>query len=84
VVLAVAPGNFLDGDGFAAPAIHTTHGIHKKNEKPPQRNELEAPYGELVIAGRRLIPARTDGGRTHTRSYGHFDGFLSALKWACW
>jgi hypothetical protein len=44
-----------------------------EDEKPPERNELRAPFGELVVTGRRQVASRADSGRTFARSYGHFD-----------
>ena len=60
----VAPGNFFDNDGGAAVAIDTPHGVQEKDEESPQGDELKAPLGELVVARRRLMAARTDRGRT--------------------
>ena len=37
-------------------------GLQKNNQKAPDRNELEAPFGELVVAGCPLMAARTDRG----------------------
>src|SRR6476620_1940527 len=42
----------------------------------PQGNERKAPFGELVVTGRRQMAARTDCGRTLARSHGHFDTLL--------
>jgi hypothetical protein len=52
------------------------HGVPKVDEKPPQGNELKAPFGELVVAGRRQMAARADCGRTLARSHGDFDALL--------
>ena len=59
---AVAPGDFLDGHYAAAAAVDPPHGVQQEDEKSPQRDELKAPLGELVVAGRRLMRARTDCG----------------------
>jgi hypothetical protein len=48
----------------------------KKTRTPPQWNELKAPFGELVVTGRRQMAARADCGRTLARSHGHFDTLL--------
>src|ERR1017187_9367105 len=42
----------------------------------PQGNELKAPFGELVVTGRRKKAARAGRGPTLARSYGHFDALL--------
>jgi hypothetical protein len=76
--------NFFDSHNAAAATVDAPHGVQKEDEKPPQGNELKAPFGELVVTGRRQVAARADCGRTFARSHGHFDLFLSALKWACW
>src|SRR5580698_2790917 len=60
----------------AAATVDAPHGVQKEDEKPPQRNELKAPFGELVVTGRRQMAARADCGRTLARSHGHFDTLL--------
>ena len=57
---AVAPRNFFHHDGFAAAAIHAPHGIHQKHQKAPERDELEAALGELVVSWSGLMATRTD------------------------
>ena len=73
---AVAPGNFFDSHYAAAATVDGPHGVQKEDEKPPQGNELKAPFGELVVTRRRQMPARADCGRTLARSHGHFDNLL--------
>ena len=73
---AVAPGNFFDDHGAAAAAIDAPHGVQQEDEESPQGNELEAPLGELVVAGRRLMAARADRGRTLARPHGDFDALV--------
>jgi hypothetical protein len=70
------PGNFFDGDNAAAATVDAPHGVQKEDEKPPQGNELKAPFGELVVSRRRQMAARADCGRTLARSHGHFDTLL--------
>ena len=60
----------------AAATIDAPHGVQQEDEKSPQGNELKAPFGELVVTGRRLMAARADCGRTLARSHGHFDALL--------
>ena len=83
-MFAVAPGNFFDSHNAAAATVDAPHGVQKEDEKPPQGNELKAPFGELVVTGagkwqREQTAAETLRGRTATSIL-----FLSALKWACW
>src|ERR1041385_7385748 len=73
---AVAPGNFFDSHYAAAATVDATHGVQKEDEKPPEGNELKAPFGELVVTGRREMAAQADSGRTLARSYSHFDALL--------
>ncbi len=77
---AVAPGNFFDRHNAAAATVDAPHGVQKEDEEPPQGNELKAPFGELVVAGRRQMAARADWGRTLARSDGHFDTRAQALR----
>jgi hypothetical protein len=62
---AVAPRHLLDDCSAAATAVHTSHGVQKEDEELPERNELEAPLGELIVTGSRLMAARTYSDRTH-------------------
>jgi len=48
---AVAPGNFFDSHNAATATVDAPHGVQKEDEKPPQGNELKAPFGELVVTG---------------------------------
>ena len=73
---AVAPGNFFDGHNAAAATVDAPHGVQKEDEKPPEGNELKAPFGELIVTGRRQMAARADCGRTLARSNGHSDTLL--------
>ena len=57
---AVTPRNFFDDDGGAAATIDAPHGVQQEDEKSPEGNKLKPPFGELVIAGRRLMAARAD------------------------
>jgi hypothetical protein len=70
---AVAPGNFLDSHNATPATVDPPHSVQKEDEKPPEGNEHKAPFGELVITGRRQMTVRADCGRTFARSYGHFD-----------
>src|SRR5437899_706302 len=45
-------------------------------DQTPKGNELKAPFGEVVVTGRRQMAARADCGRTLARSHGHFDTLL--------
>jgi hypothetical protein len=73
---AVAPGNFLDSYNATAATIDATHGVQEEHEKPPQRDELKASLGELVITGRRQMAMRANCGRTFAWSHGHFNALL--------
>ena len=68
--LAVAPRNFLDDDRLAAAAIDAPHRVQQKNQKSPERNELETPLGELIVSGGGLMAARTNRRRTLARTHG--------------
>jgi len=47
-VLAIAPGNVLDHHA-TIPAIDAAHAVQPENQKAPQRNELEAALGEMIV-----------------------------------
>jgi hypothetical protein len=62
------PGNFFDSHNAAAATVDAPHSVQKEDEKPPQGDELKAPFGELIATGRRQMAAQVDGGRTLARS----------------
>ena len=72
---AVSPRNLLDHDRLAATAIDAPHCIQQKNQKAPERNELEAPFGELIVTGGGLMTTRTK----RLRSLARTNGDLNAL-----
>ena len=76
LMLAVAPGNFLDNHRFAAAAIDTPHGVQQEDQKPPEGDEVVTPFRELIITRRRLMAAGTNRRRTLARTHGDFDAFV--------
>jgi len=38
-------------------AIDAPHGVKQKNQKAPERNELETALGELIVSGGGLMAA---------------------------
>jgi hypothetical protein len=59
---APRPGILIDFAGAFAVAdshnaivatVDAPHGTQKEDKKPPQRNELKAPFDEVVVTGRR-------------------------------
>jgi hypothetical protein len=72
-MVTVAPGNLLDDHGFAATAIHASHRIEQKDQKPPEGDEFVAPFRELIITWRRFVATRTNGHRTLTRTHADLD-----------
>jgi hypothetical protein len=73
---AIAPGDFFDDDGAAAAAIDTSHGVQQEDEESPKGDELEAPLGELIVAGRGLMAARALGGGTLARPHGDLNALV--------
>ena len=71
-----APQSFFDSHNAAAATVDAPHGVQKEDEKPPQGNELKAPFDEVVVTGRGQMAARADSGGTLPRSHGHFDALL--------
>jgi hypothetical protein len=71
-----SPGDFFDGDNTTAATVDARHSVQKEDEKSPQGDERKAPFGELVVTGRRQMATRADCGRTLARSYGHFDALF--------
>ena len=75
-MFAVAPRNFFNDDGFAAAAIDASHGIHQKHQKAPERNELEAALGELIVSRSGLMAARTNRPRAFARTHCNLDALV--------
>src|SRR6266436_9156944 len=79
LVLAITPGNLLDHHA-TIPAVDASHAVQQENQKAPQRNELEASLGKMIVTGRRLVAPRADRRRALPRSYVHFDAILVGAK----
>ena len=79
LVLPIAPGNLLDHH-TTLPAVDASHAGEKENQKAPQRNELEAAFGEMIVPRRRSVAPGTDGCRSLPRSDIHFDAFVVGSK----
>src|ERR1019366_4815971 len=75
LVLAIAPGNLLD-DHAAVAALDAPHAVQQEYQKAPQRDELEAPQGKMIVTRCRLVASRTDRRRARSRPDGHFDALL--------
>src|SRR5580692_2033086 len=71
--LSVAPRHLFDDDRLTARAIDAPHRVKKKNQEAPERDELEAPFGQSVVSRRAPMASRADSFRTHARTYGDLD-----------
>ena len=58
LVFAVAPGNLLDHHLAALTAIDAPHAVEQEHQHAPEWNELEAPLGQMIVPGRRLVAPR--------------------------
>jgi hypothetical protein len=76
VVFAATPGHLFDHRITTLLAIHPPHAVEKEHQKPPQRDELESPLGEVIIAGTGLVTTRAHGDGTTPRAYAYFDGLF--------
>jgi hypothetical protein len=74
--LAIAPGNFLNNDSLAAAAIDAAHGVEQKDEKSPERDELETALGKPIVAGGGLMAAGADSDRTPARPDRDLNGLV--------
>src|SRR5262249_40082337 len=68
LMFSIAPSNLLDHHATNT-ALDAPHAVQQKNQKPPQRNELEAPLGQMIVTRRRLVATRADCLRAVARSY---------------
>src|SRR5258708_6824228 len=73
---AIGPRNLFDHDRLAAAAIDAPHGVKQKNQKSPERNKLETPFGELIISGGGLMAARTKRLGALARTHGDFNALV--------
>jgi hypothetical protein len=62
------------------PTVDASHAVEQENQKAPQRNELEAPLGKMIVTRCRLVASRADRCRALPRSHGHFDAILAGTK----
>ena len=75
LVLTIAPGNLLDHHA-TIPAVDAPHAVQQENQKAPQRNELEAALGKMIVTRCRLMAPRADRRRALPWSHVYFDAFL--------
>ena len=75
LVLAIAPGNLLHHNA-AVLAMDAPHSVQEENQKAPERDELETPLGQTIVARRRPAAARADRRSTLSRTDVHFDSLV--------
>ena len=75
LVLAIAPGDLFDHH-TAARAMDASHPVQKENQKSPERNEFEAPLGEMIVARRRLVASGANRRGALSRPHGYLDGLF--------
>jgi len=75
LVFAFAPRDLFH-DHAALAAVDAPHGIQEENQKPPERNELEPPLGEMIVARCRFPAPRADGRGTFAWPDSNFDSRL--------
>src|SRR6202162_5741751 len=68
-MFAITPRNLLNEHRIASATINAAHRVQQKDEETPERNKLEAPLGEMIVAGTRLVAARTNSGRARARTH---------------
>jgi hypothetical protein len=54
LVFTLAPRNLLDHHA-TNPALDAPHAIQQENRKTPERNELKAPLGKMIVTRCRLV-----------------------------
>jgi hypothetical protein len=76
VVFAASPGHFFHHYRATLPAIHPPHAIEEEHQKSPQRDELESPFVEVIVAGTRLVTTRAHRSGTAPRAHAYLNGLL--------
>ena len=79
LVLAITPGEFLRHYPATA-ALHAPLAVEEENQKAPERNELKAPLGKMIVTRRRLVAPGADRRGTLARTHLHFDGLFVGAK----
>ncbi len=80
VIFSIAPRNFLDNDTFTLRTTDPAHGIAEENAISPHRNELEQPYRQSVITGRRHPADAAKRFAVGSRLEFHDDGIFPFVK----
>ena len=65
-------------------AVDAPHAVQKENQKAPERDELKAPLGKMIVTRRRLVAPRADRRRALPWPDGYFDGFLVGAEAGWW
>src|ERR1039458_3998967 len=76
LVLAIAPRNLFHYHHATMAALDAPHAVQEKDQKPPDGDEFEAPFGKMIVTRRRLVAPRADRRRSGPRPDVHFDAFL--------
>jgi hypothetical protein len=80
--LPSAQGTSSTTTAWQPTAIDAPHGVKQKNQKSPEGDELETPFGELIVSGGGLMTARTDRPGTLARPHGDFNSLVIGTE-AC-
>src|ERR1039458_1202248 len=76
LVLALTPSNLSHYHHATMAALDAPHAVQEKDQKPPDGDEFEAPFGKTIVTRRRLVAPRADRRRSGPRPDVHFDAFL--------
>src|ERR1700690_2149877 len=76
LVLAIAPRNLFHYHYATMAALDAPHAVQEKDQKSPDGDELEAPFGKMIVTRRRLVAPRADRRRSDPRPDVHFHAFF--------
>ena len=74
-VLALGPRHLFHRHAAALTA-HPSHAVEEKHQQAPERNELKAPFVEVVVAAAGLMTPRANCRRADPRPHPHLNAFL--------
>lgn len=75
LVLAIGPRHLFNHRAAGA-AVDAPHAVEEENQEAPERDELKAPLGKVIVTWRGFLAAGADRGGTLAGPNGNLNGPL--------